>query len=1132
MDKLTEFLTKPFLNEGIKDPGILKAVFLAGGPGSGKGYISKGLFGIPKKINVSAYGLKVVNQDSELERMLNKYGFGTDLDDMPDELFRQLTDPDDEDYSGMRGRAKELTADRKKMYMNGRLGLIIDGTGHKYGKIKKQKKELEEIGYDCYMVFVHTDLDVAQKRNMERARKLNPELVETSWNDVQKYKISYQGLFGNANYLMVDNSKTLGEEAAIDKFDMLMKKGINNFIKKPIKNYRGKKWIAKQKIMKESINEAPSKIKKTIGVFGGRFQPFHSGHLATYKWLAKQVDEAYITTTNIKKPPRHPMNFKEKVRHMTKMGIPANRIIEEKTPYVAKNLLKKFNTDTTAVVYAFGSKDAGRLKAGTKKSGGKTYYQDYKKNKNDIKGYEEHGYFLTAPQFGNLSGTRTRDILGNPKIDDKEKAKFFKKAFGYFDKGLYIMMVNKFKKLFEYHVGLFENSGTHTAGEVDDGPGFISSLKSYRDRAETEAGKLGWEIAHNLIDDEYYNSQDFGFVKDTEYPKGPVDSVSFGPAGVQEPSAQNLTDYVGTELWNKWLDHIDMILKNQEYEYADDMARARKSVIKHSPQTAKQLDAEEPEETDVNRGNEQHDEYDIVKEVLSLTEVSAKVKMFKQRLMRRGIKIRYSKEEAQKDLDKKYGGKGHISAKKFGLRKAYYAVPSIQAQASVPQEKPKVVLTKSDMNTLHKDKQIDKGKLKVVYKEQKELLLMGGAYGHMSHPFDDKELTFKDLKNIITMGLGGTLSREDNVTEKTDGQNLMISWKNGKLISARNKGHIKNKGETALSIKDVESKFKGRGDIRNAFVYAVRDLSKAISALSDKQRIKVFGEGSKWMSLEVMWPASENVVNYDITELMFHGTLEYDDSARVIGQAKDSARILAGMIKQVNQNVQKHYKIKKPHFMTVPKHQDFGKLKGKFLGKLKKLQSQYALKDNDTLSLYHQMYWQEWIFNGANQTGYPKITNEILVKLTKRWAFFDKSYKISQIKKDLKEYPKFLEWVLSTDKIDHARMVKENMKPFEELFFEVGATVLKNMDGWMAVNPAKSVQNMRKKLQSAIKDIRSGGDIKKLNKLKIQLDRLNAIGGLDAVVPTEGIVFKYNGNVYKFTGAFAPINQITGMMTF
>jgi hypothetical protein len=245
---------KDLLHEGVYDKGILKAVFLAGGPGSGKGYISKGLFGIPKKISVSAYGMKVVNQDKAFEMLLGDgpkgFGFGTDLDDMPDEVFRQLTDPDYEDYSGLRDKAKDLTTRQKKLYMNGRLGLIIDGTGHKYGKILEQKRELEEIGYDCFMVFVYTDLDVAQKRNMERPRKLNPELVETSWNDVQKNKISYQGLFGNSNFMMVDNSKTLDEKAAIKKFDTLMKKGINKFITQPIKNYRGKQWVEKQLILK------------------------------------------------------------------------------------------------------------------------------------------------------------------------------------------------------------------------------------------------------------------------------------------------------------------------------------------------------------------------------------------------------------------------------------------------------------------------------------------------------------------------------------------------------------------------------------------------------------------------------------------------------------------------------------------------------------------------------------------------------------------------------------------------------------------------------------------------------------------------------------------------------------------
>ena len=367
----------------------------------------------------------------------------------------------------------------------------------------------------------------------------------------------------------------------------------------------------------KKVNEQPTKIKKTIGVFGGRFQPFHSGHLATYKWLSSQVDEAYITTSNIKKPPRHPMNFKEKVRHMVKVGIPKNRIIEEKTPYVATNLLKKFDPNTTAVVYAFGQKDAGRLKAGTKKGGGKTYYQDYKKSKGDIRGFEEHGYFVTAPQFGNISGTKTRDMLGNPNIDDKERQKFFKKTFGYFDKGLYNMMTNKFRKLYEVYRGLFEGSEIASV-DTDDGPGMFSSLKSYMSRAEKEAGRLGWELANLITDVDVYNSQDTSFFKDTAYPKGPIGSVSYGPAGVREPAAGRDIDVVGGELWNKWLDHIDKILSNQEYDYIDPLKKARKITIDDSPETLKVIDDEQPEDTEIRTGEEQHDKLEIVKEVLSI----------------------------------------------------------------------------------------------------------------------------------------------------------------------------------------------------------------------------------------------------------------------------------------------------------------------------------------------------------------------------------------------------------------------------------------------------------------------------------------------------------------------------------
>ena len=236
------------LKEGINDPGILKAVFLAGGPGSGKTWVAKGLFGIPERVNVSQTGMKMVNTDKELKFLLKKYGFGTNLDALPDEVFDNLTG-DGPDASGLRSYAKELTGVRKKLYQNGRLGMIIDGTGDDYAKISKEKKELERKGYDCYMVFVNTTLEVALKRNKNRDRVLPEKIVVDSHREVIKNIGGFQGLFGGNNFIIIDNNKDLSPKQAQKRFNMLVKKGISKFIKRPIKNPRGKSWVRKQKML-------------------------------------------------------------------------------------------------------------------------------------------------------------------------------------------------------------------------------------------------------------------------------------------------------------------------------------------------------------------------------------------------------------------------------------------------------------------------------------------------------------------------------------------------------------------------------------------------------------------------------------------------------------------------------------------------------------------------------------------------------------------------------------------------------------------------------------------------------------------------------------------------------------------
>ena len=242
MLKLMDLLT-----EGVYDKGIFKAVFLAGGPGSGKSYVAKQLFGIPDKFNISATGMKMINQDKELKFLLKKYGFDpAHLAYMPDELFQQLTSGND----SLRSFSKDLNQQRMKGYMKGKLGMIIDGTGHDYGKIVKKKKMVEDEGYDTYMVFVNTSLDVAQKRNKERDRVLPEKIVEKSWKNVQNNLGAFQSLFGS-NFVIVDNSKFLSAKDAASKFGNLTKKFINKWSGEPIKNPIGKRWVQDQLRLKK-----------------------------------------------------------------------------------------------------------------------------------------------------------------------------------------------------------------------------------------------------------------------------------------------------------------------------------------------------------------------------------------------------------------------------------------------------------------------------------------------------------------------------------------------------------------------------------------------------------------------------------------------------------------------------------------------------------------------------------------------------------------------------------------------------------------------------------------------------------------------------------------------------------------
>jgi len=221
--KVNSFIQQ--LSEGVYDPGIFKAFFLAGGPGSGKSFVTQSVF--------TGTGLKIVNSDRQFENGLKKANLSLS---MPDEetYFRDL----------IRKRAKQSVITQLDTYIQGRLGLVIDATGRDYDMIARHHNILQNMGYDCYMVFVNTTLEVALARNARRERTIPDYITKNSWEGVQSNIGKFQRLFGMSNFIVVDNNKSDLELVTLTM--NRIGKIVNKYINAPVSNYLAKQWMKKE----------------------------------------------------------------------------------------------------------------------------------------------------------------------------------------------------------------------------------------------------------------------------------------------------------------------------------------------------------------------------------------------------------------------------------------------------------------------------------------------------------------------------------------------------------------------------------------------------------------------------------------------------------------------------------------------------------------------------------------------------------------------------------------------------------------------------------------------------------------------------------------------------------------------
>lgn len=213
-----------FLAEGVYDRNIFKAFFLAGGPGSGKSWVSARTLG--------GAGLKLINSDIAFENLLKKERMSLDFKGYSEkELVRR-----DE----IRAKAKRMTAASLGKAIEGRLGLIIDSTARNVPKIETEQRHMKSIGYDTFMVFVNTTLEVAMARNNERPRKLPDAIVIQNHREVQANIGRLQNIFGISNFSIVDNNKIR------EDVNPKVYKAVRKLVNRDPQSKAAKDWVARE----------------------------------------------------------------------------------------------------------------------------------------------------------------------------------------------------------------------------------------------------------------------------------------------------------------------------------------------------------------------------------------------------------------------------------------------------------------------------------------------------------------------------------------------------------------------------------------------------------------------------------------------------------------------------------------------------------------------------------------------------------------------------------------------------------------------------------------------------------------------------------------------------------------------
>ena len=411
------------------------------------------------------------------------------------------------------------------------------------------------------------------------------------------------------------------------------------------------------------------------------------------------------------------------------------------------------------------------------------------------------------------------------------------------------------------------------------------------------------------------------------------------------------------------------------------------------------------------------------------------------------------------------------------------------------------------------------------------VLLEGGVHGHMSHLYDNYDLTFSTMKKILIAAAQGELEG----TEKTDGQNLYISYdvKTGKAKGARNKGDIKAGGVDAAGLAQ---RFGGRGALEFTFSESLAAFEKAVQTFSKEEQIKIFGpDVNVYYNCEIQDPRTANVINYDTKSLSIHrlGGAEFD---RATGKKLDTdvsanAEALEAALDKVQKAGEGEYRVEFDAIRRLQSLSDETVLNNT-LSKLEDEMSDAGISDNQTIADYLIAGIEKLI---DSQVELPEQNKIALIKRilgvkeetetdgAKKSEGIKKSQIINGLDRDAAS--------IALSLVDRGDEIKTlTIYPIEAIVHDFAVEILKTLESAYVLNNKKEVRRLRSEVSKAIAAIEASGNTEAMEILKKQMEKLKSVENVNTAA--EGFVFSYDGYMYKFTGNFAPVNQLLGLFKY